>query len=364
VRVYPYAVNSSHAWFRFLVDFSTPIKIYLGTQVEQSLAVEVLTYSIAAHTQQPIQVMPLYEAVQAAGMTIPSPRNPQLRPRTPFTFQRFAIPALCQYQGRAIYLDSDMLVFRDIHEIWQQPFEQANHQTGTCQTMDLLSVAELPNSGRSPQYSVMLLNCQQLTWNVHQLVNELERGTWTYQQFVMEMAPATQKAATLPLGWNDLERYEAQKTALLHYTDMPRQPWLSVVNPLAALWCETLLKAVAEGAIARESVRDSIDLGWARPSLLYQLDYGIADPQQLPDDVLHRDRYSFTPPHVWQKYLRHRAFTGKRSRQWFNRIYATFNPSATSGAAKSDASSRAFSPATVPNRAAQPRQGANDDAKI
>jgi hypothetical protein len=145
------------------VDFSTPIKIYLGTQVEQSLAVDVLTYSIASHTQQSIQVMPLYAAVQHAGIVIEPPRQPQLRARSPFTFQRFAIPALCQYQGRAIYLDSDMLVFRDINEIWQQPFEQA------------------------------------------------------------------------------------------HYTDMPRQPWLSVLNPLAALWCETLLKAVAEGAIARET---------------------------------------------------------------------------------------------------------------
>ncbi len=320
------------------MDSSTPIKIYLGTQVEQSLAVDVLTYSIAAHTQQPIQVTPLYQAVQAAGITITNPRNPHLRPRTPFTFQRFAIPALCQYQGRAIYLDSDMLVFRDINDLWQQPFERANHETTHYQTIDLLSVPEPPNSGRSPQYSVMLLNCEQLTWNVQQLVSELERGTWTYQQFVMDMAPATHKAATLPFGWNDLERYDPQQTSLLHYTDMPRQPWLSVVNPLAALWCEVLLQAVAEGAITRERVCDSIDLGWARPSLLYQLDYGIADPQQLPDDVLRRDRYSFTPPHVWQKYLRHRALAGTRSRLLFNRIYnriyTTFKSTALSTAAQ------------------------------
>jgi hypothetical protein len=326
-----------------LTNLSTPIKIYLGTQVEQTLAAEVLTYSIAANTQQPIQVTPLYEAVQAAGITIAPPRSPQLRPRTPFTFQRFAIPALCGYQGRAIYLDSDMLVFRDIHELWQQPFEQANHVDHreadgearrthearqihpTCQTMDLLSVPEPENSGRSPQYSVMLLNCEQLTWDAQQLVNELERGTWNYQQFVMEMAPATQKAAALPLGWNDLERYDPNQTALLHYTDMPRQPWLSVVNPLAVLWCETLLKAVAEGAITREQVRTSIELGWVRPSLLYQLDYGIADPNYLPDDVLRRDRSTFTPPHVWQKYLRHPALTGARSRRWFSRLYSTFS---------------------------------------
>lgn len=303
------------------MSIPTPIKIYLGTQIEQSLAVDVLTYSIAAHTQSPIQVTPLYQAVQAAGLNIPTPRNPQLRPRTPFTFQRFAIPEICQYQGRAIYLDSDMLVFRDINEIWQQSFEPGPGQT---ETLDLLSVPEPVDSGRSPQYSVMLLNCESLKWQASQLVQALERGTWTYKQFVMEMAPAANKAATLPAGWNDLERYQLETTALLHYTDMPRQPWLSVSNPFAALWCNTLLQAVAEGAISREAVRSSIDLGWVRPSLLYQVDNGIADPQNLPEDVLQQDRDNFAPPHIWQKYLRHPALQGARSRRWFSRAYATF----------------------------------------
>ena len=298
---------------------STLIKIYLGTQAEQSLAVDVLTYSIATHTQQPIQVTPLYKAVQAADINVPTPTRPQLRPRTPFTFQRFAIPAICQYRGRAIYLDSDMLVFRDISEIWQQSFAQPGGEI-----MDLLSVPEPVGSARSPQYSVMLLNCDRLSWQASQLVGELERGTWTYKQFVMEMAPAAKKAAALPAGWNDLERYEPFQTGLLHYTDMPRQPWLSAVNPLAFLWCDALLRAVADGAISRDTVRNSVDLGWVRPSLLHQIDRGIADPQQLPDEVLQRDRLTFTPPHVWQKYLRHPVLQGGRSRQWFSRAYNTF----------------------------------------
>lgn len=296
----------------------TPIKIFLGTQIEQSLAVEVLTYSIATHTRWPIEITPLYQAVQAAGIKIPTPAKLQLRPRTPFSFQRFAIPAICHYQGRAIYLDSDMLVFRDINEIWQQSFAQPSGEI-----MDLLSVPEPMELGRSPQYSVMLLNCTTLSWQVNQLVSELEKGTWTYKQFVMEMAPAAHKAAALPAGWNDLERYDSDKTALLHYTDMPRQPWLSVSNPLASLWCDALLKAVADGAISRDTVRSSVDLGWVRPSLLHQLDKGIADPQRLSDAVLRRDRLTFTPPHVWQKYLRHPVLQGMRSRRWFSLAYST-----------------------------------------
>ncbi len=289
-----------------------PIKIYLGTQVEQSLAVDVLTYSILRHTQQKIQITPLYEAVQADGIDIPTPSDPQLRPRTPFTFQRFAIPALCGYQGRAIYLDSDMLVLKDIDLLWQQPFAGA----------DLLSVPEPEGSTRSPQYSVMLLNCEQLDWDVVQLVNDLIQGKWTYQQFVLEMAPAERKAATLPPGWNELECYTPGHSALVHYTDMPRQPWLSVVNPYASLWCDVLLTAISEGAITRETVCDSVDKGWVRPSLLYQVDKGIADPQQIPTEVLRRDAHTFTPPHVWQRFLRSPMLQGKRSRQVFSRTYS------------------------------------------
>jgi hypothetical protein len=293
---------------------TAPIKIYLGTQVEQSLAVDVLAYSIAKHSSQPVQIVPLFQAVKAAGIHLPTPVNPQLRPRTPFTFQRFAIPALCQYQGRAIYLDSDMLVFRDIAELWQQPFNGAA----------LLSVPEQTGSGRSPQYSVMLLDCEALSWQADKLIGQLEQGQWTYEQFVLQMAPAPRKAATLPLGWNDLERYSPEQTALLHYTDMPRQPWLSVANPHAALWCGCLLSAINEGAITRAAVKYSVEKGWVRPSLLYQVDQGMADPQQLPARILQRDRFTFSPPHVWQRYLRHSALQGRRSRQWFNRAYATF----------------------------------------
>ncbi|MFK8184071.1 MAG: glycosyltransferase [Phormidesmis sp.] len=295
------------------------IRIYLGTQIEQSLAVEVLTYSICKRTAHPVQITPLYEAVAAANIPIPTPADPALKPRTPFTFQRFAIPALCQYQGKAIYLDSDMLVLRDIYELWQQPFEQPGEPTA-----GLLSVPEPPESGRSPQYSVMLLNCAQLTWEAAQLVESLERGTWTYKEFVLDMSPAAIKRADLPLGWNDLECYEPARTALLHYTDMPDQPWLATTNPLAALWCNELLQAIADGAIARETVQDHIERGWVRPSLLTQIDQGIVNPQQLPKNVLRQDRYTFAPPHVWQKYLQHPMLQRQKPRQWFSRVYATF----------------------------------------
>ena len=51
------------------------------------------------------------------------------RPRTPFSFQRFLIPELCGYSGKAIYLDADMQVFRDIRELWNYDFSGCDLQT-------------------------------------------------------------------------------------------------------------------------------------------------------------------------------------------------------------------------------------------
>ncbi|TVP61639.1 MAG: glycosyl transferase [Leptolyngbya sp. LCM1.Bin17] len=268
------------------------IKVYVGTQVEQMLTVKVLEYSIQKYTQHPVAVIPLFAAVEAAGIEIPVPTNPHLRPRTPFSFQRFAIPQLNGYEGRAIYLDSDMQVFRDIQELWTWDFAGA----------DVLSVYEPPGSGRPPQFSVMVLNCQQLRWHVADLIHQLEAGRWTYQQFILEMAPADMVAAVLPTEWNDLERFVPGKTALVHYTDMNKQPWLNGRrNPLASLWCQDLLEAVEGGHISRDYVATEVQKGHVRPSLLHQIDHNIADPLQLPPDILQADTLNFVPPHELAK---------------------------------------------------------------
>ncbi|MEM6349166.1 MAG: glycosyltransferase [Cyanobacteria bacterium P01_D01_bin.14] len=286
----PLSASGSHS---VPVNGSAPdaIKVYVGTQIEQMIAVKVLDYSIRKYTQQPVEVMPLFAAVEQASIEIPTPKDRQLRPRTPFSFQRFAIPQLNGYQGRAIYVDSDMQVFRDIAELWSWPFEGA----------DLLSVCEPPDSGRPPQFSVMVLNCDQLRWDAPALVRQLEDGKWTYKQFMAEMAPADTIAAVLPSGWNDLERYTPGETALVHYTDMDTQPWLTVRNPLAQLWCADLLEAIQQGVLSRTDVQTEVEKGYIRPSLLYQIDHHISDPQQLPETVVQSDRHTFVPPHVLQK---------------------------------------------------------------
>ena len=265
----------------------SPMQVFVGTQEEQMLSVKVLEYSIRRYASMPVEVKPLYYEVNKEKIQIPEPQNPKIKPRTPFSFQRFAIPALKHYQGRAIYLDSDMQVFRDIKELWLLPFHGA----------DLLSVCEPAESKRASQFSVMVINCEQLKWNVVDLVQDLERGKWTYKQFVLEMSPASKISPRIPEQWNDLERYTEGETALIHYTDMDSQPWLTTENPLGWLWCKELFNAIKEGFISEQFVREEVAKGWIRPSLVYQIKHGIIDPCKLPASVIQQDSLDFIPPH-------------------------------------------------------------------
>jgi len=285
----------------------TPIRVYVGSQDAQMVPVKVLEYSIRRHTDLPVEVFPLHHA----GITYPQPKDVRNRPRTPFSFQRFYIPQLAGYRGRAIYLDSDMQVFRDIRELWSLPFEGA----------DLLAAWEVAGSGRKPQFSVMLLNCEALRWNLDEIVAALDRGELTYETLMYEMKVARNVRAAIDPTWNSLERYEPGKTSLLHYTDMTRQPWVSRDNPLGALWVRELIQAVDEGFLAREMVETHVRDGHLRPSLLYQLDHRVEETGRLPAAALALDA-SYVPP-----YKRMTAHAGApsglvgRTRRLLRRVY-------------------------------------------
>jgi hypothetical protein len=40
---------------------------------------------------------------------------------TPFSGFRWALPAICKFEGKAIYMDSDFIVLADIAELWNTP---------------------------------------------------------------------------------------------------------------------------------------------------------------------------------------------------------------------------------------------------
>lgn len=279
------------------LDVEHPIRVFVAATDIQRLAVRVLAYSIRRRASMDVEV----SSIGDAGPTIPLPRDPARRPRTPFSFQRFLIPALAGYRGRAIYLDSDMLVFRDIARLWTLPMDGA----------DVLAARAGVEADRRPQFSVMLLDCDRLRWDIADIVTRLDDGRLDYQALMYEMAVADNVRAGIPASWNALETFDPDETALLHYTDMPTQPWLSTANPLGYLWVRALFDAVDEGAISRAEVAAEVEAGHVRPSLLFQLDNRLEDSLVLPAGSREADR-TFTPSWTaisrsapaWRRYAR------------------------------------------------------------
>ena len=287
----------------------TCFNIYVGAEIEQMLPTKVLEYSILKYSTIPVRVLPLFEAIQAAGIKIPVVDDPKKGGKTPFSFQRFAIPALNNYQGRALYVDSDMAVFRDIKELRDLPFEGA----------DLLSVKEIPGSRRRSQFSVMLLNCDKLKWKVEDLVQKVLDDKMTYESLVYQMKAADDVRMTIAPEWNCLEWYESGKSALTHFTDMLEQPWLNTVNPLTELWCQLLIEAVEDKFVMKEFVDDQINKGWVRPSLSYQIEQKIADPKKIPKSIRVIDAAKFTAPPLFPNRLKSHGQYGEPNPSLFGR---------------------------------------------
>jgi len=285
------------------LDVESPIRVYVAATEAQMLAVRILEFSIRKWTSMSVSVQPLYQTE----IEIPTPRALEKRARTPFSFQRFLIPALTKYKGRALYLDSDMQVFQDLRPLWNTPFEGA----------DLLTVREPKETGRRPQFSVMLLNCDQLKWDIRAIVEALDEDRLTYEELLYEMAVAPSIRAELDAAWNCLERYDPQYTALLHYTDMNTQPWLSQNNPLGYLWFRDLFEAVDSKFVDVAYLQDHVQRGFIRPSLLYQLEHRIEDSRILPRKARQLDD-SFVPPFRTSPLQRSKPWT--RSSAYFRAV--------------------------------------------
>jgi glycosyl transferase family 8 len=268
------------------LDVDSPMRIYVGATEAQMLSCKVLEHSIRKHASMTVEIIPLH----LAQINIPQPSDEKNRPRTPFSFQRFLIPALNKYRGRAIYLDSDMLVFGDIRRLWNLPLDDV--ELLATSSPDLHSAA----------LSVLVLNCSALDWDIERIVERLNSGLLSYEQLMFEQ-PARKMRASIGTEWNSLEHFKPGRTALLHYTNMDSQPWLSRSNSLNRLWMEELFEAMDDGEITIDEIEEDAALGHVRPSLVYQAKCRIPDSRKLNKKARQLDE-AFGPPHAVRQHPR------------------------------------------------------------
>jgi hypothetical protein len=210
--------------------------VVIGSSAEQKVPSLVLEYTIKKYA-------PEMRVVHTYDMTFPQPERKEMRSRTGFSFNRFAIPGIMGYQGVGAYLECDQIVFRDVNEIFSIPFNGA-------------TVLRTPN-----QASVLVLDCARLKWKVEEIVRGLDKGRFGYKDLMENLCiePKEKISGAIPVEWNSLERYEKDKTALLHYTAMNIQPWRNPApHGLRGLWMNELKGAIESGLITLDILKTEV----------------------------------------------------------------------------------------------------------
>lgn len=241
---------------------SDQIKIFVGTDRSQLLAAKVLEHSIRATTQKEVVVMTTEKLV------IPNPKDIRQSQRTGFSFARWAIPELCDYKGRGIYLDADMLVFQDISSLWNIDMKGA-----TIAILDG-SDEKYCSSGvklSKNETSVMVIDCEKAEWSLANLVGGLD-GHYSYSQMMSDLCFLKEKSIirNIKRQWNSMDYWD-DSVALVHFTNVPTQPWVSVDNPYGHVWVDYLKKMIKESFLDIHYVEEEVALGYIRPSLLKEI---------------------------------------------------------------------------------------------
>lgn len=165
-----------------------PLRIFVGYDQRQPIAPQVLMHSIYARASGPVSITPLVLSqlpVQRMGLT-------------EFTYSRYLVPHLCGYEGRAIFMDADMLCLADVYELDE-----------IC-SPQIASVCVVKNERRFEWPSLMYFNnahCRNLKPT---LVQEGQPQSLGWATSVGE----------IPSEWNHLVGYDAPRSdaKIVHFT--------------------------------------------------------------------------------------------------------------------------------------------------
>lgn len=103
------------------------IKVFVGCDpnncdLEQMM---VLDYSIKKHTTEPVEIIWMQLSRDPNSFWYSNPEKGEGWNTsvwvTPFSAFRWAIPEYCGFEGRAIYMDADIIVLDDLLKLWQHP---------------------------------------------------------------------------------------------------------------------------------------------------------------------------------------------------------------------------------------------------
>ena len=197
------------------------INVFIGYDSKEKVAYNVLSHSIIQNSTKPVSITPI--ALNNLKDDFVRERNSLSS--TEFSFSRFMIPHLMNYQGWALFMDCDMLMFEDIAELWRLRDDRfavqvCKHDYTPKDEKKFLGQVQTKYEKKNWS-SFMLLNCKKCTTLTPDYVNkasglELHQYKWLESEDLI---------GDIPLEWNWLvgEYEHKEDVKNVHFTE--GGPW-------------------------------------------------------------------------------------------------------------------------------------------
>ena len=196
------------------------VRVMIGYDPNETVALYTLMHSIISRASRPVAITPIVLS-----------QTPLTRPKaefqsTEFSFSRFLVPWMCGYEGKAIFLDSDIICLADIAELWDMPMDRTvacvkhNYQPNMENKFLNQPQSNYPKKNWS---SVMVFNNEQCKQLTPDRVNHAT-GAYLHQFQWVEYGDVSEYSmiGSLPKVWNVLIGEENQAplkdAKLIHYT--------------------------------------------------------------------------------------------------------------------------------------------------
>jgi hypothetical protein len=206
------------------------LRVFIGWDSREAECADELAYSLREHSSIPLDshYLKLSE--------LDFHREHDALQSTEFTYSRFLVPYLCGYEGKAVFMDSDMLCLGDIAELDDldmRPYAlrvvKHDYRPTATTKMDGQVQTVYPRKNWS---SLMLMNCARLPlWTKEVVATQTGAYLHRFQDIDDELI------GDIPDTWNTLDWMD-ERTKLIHYTS--GGPWFEACrdHPHAQLWLD------------------------------------------------------------------------------------------------------------------------------
>jgi len=199
-----------------------PIPIFIGYDPRERAATNVLIDSLYQNSKLPLCIVPLVTPQLKKQGIFKRDRDP--KQSTAFSFTRFLVPYLMNYEGWAIFMDCDMLCKTDICSLWNLKNDKyslmcVKHDHNPKETKKFLNEIQT-NYPKKNWSSLMLFNCKKCKSLSLDYVNnakglDLHRFNWLEGDHEIGSIPVSE-------GWNFLvgvqDKEKISKPNLIHWT--------------------------------------------------------------------------------------------------------------------------------------------------